>query len=142
MKIIFTILFAALFTSSNAQPVISISHNGKLKLTVKKEDEKKNHFVIHRADLKKAGSLTISIARDKNYIEKIMIEGLDGGDVTPTQAPGKMNKQLFMIGNRILMGGTNTSKEIKIMNYRIPSDPAKAALVRMRPILVCTITII
>jgi hypothetical protein len=147
MKKYLLIVLAIIITmSAGAQPAWTIKHNNKALLTVKAENESKNIIKIKKTDLNKQGNLSIS------YI-KTLADSIWNRSLTLADSSGNMigeNMEAFISKNNpqlINFPLSNTKfkelllkhKKLKIYTIAIPSDPAKAAAVRVRRVHICTI---
>jgi hypothetical protein len=140
-KFLLLTLIGLMALTSNAQNSnnCTISHNNKKILTVTKEDAVKNKIVIKTTDLKKTGSLVLSFPVTKTYPEwkrNILIyDTADNMLLTKEDVTGLTltNKELS-----ILLAG---KKQFSIFTTSIPTDPKKAAAIRVRRVHVCTVEI-
>lgn len=136
-KIFFLGLLLSAFFISGAQTSWSVSCSGKPILKNASEAPQKNVLSIKRSSLKKSGNITISFDKaDSTSIRTLMADDSNRSgiksweDVTkPVVITNAELKQLFT--------GRNT---IHFYFTEIPRDPAKAALVRVRPVHLCTVS--
>ncbi len=114
-----------------------IYHNNKLLINTGEESEEKNVCAITKTQLDKKGSLMVIYEEGKPDIEwKRTIAFLDDksniifekNEVSKIQVPNAELKKFF-----------KGKVRIKIYTWAIPKDPAKAALVRIRRIHLCTL---
>jgi len=139
MKII-SFLISILFLSiaANAQPDSwKIYHNKKLLLTGTEENETKNIVKIKRSEFNKGGQLSIeyiAATPNKEWTRTIMI--VDDKDSTLYERSGITALKLT---NAKLKKLSSKKTRIKIYTRAMPKDPAKAALVRIRKVHLCTL---
>ena len=137
MKTLFTLLLIiGAMATSMAQDSWKVVHNGKTRLEATEETEK-NSFVIKSADLKKAGTLSLFI-KDKpqqGWERTVML--VDAGENELFSAKG----DLIRLDNARLAKAAGKVKTIKVYSMSLPTDPAQAALVRVRRIHLATILI-
>ncbi len=116
----------------------TVSHQQKTILNNAGEDEKKNIIVIKKASLSLSGCLTIRFKINDGTVNRTLM-------ADDSSRVGLMSwenvKKTISIKNadlKKLFAGRN-----KLLLYftEIPKDPAKAAVVRMRPIHICTLVL-
>lgn len=120
-----------------AQDSWKVVHNGKTRLEARGESDK-NSFVVKAADLKKAGALSIFIkekAPQAGWERTVTL--VDAAENELASAKG----DLIKIENTRLAKTMAKAKTIRIYSMLLPTDPAKAALVRVRRIHLATIEI-
>ena len=120
-----------------AQDSWKVVHNSKTRLEAKIESEK-NSFAIKKEDLKAKGNLSVFIkdrAPEKGWVRNILI--VDDAENEITSGKGDLMK----VDNRLLAKAAPKVNTIHIYTMSLPSDPAKAALVRVRRIHLATIQI-
>jgi hypothetical protein len=129
-----------------AQPTWTIRHNNKVVLTVKKENEQKNIIRIKKADLDKPGSFQVSFvktAADSAWGRSVMITDSTGNTIAENLDAGQTAKAPIVVSfplvNKAVKELLLKHKKIKIYTIAIPTDPAKAAAVRVRRVHVCTV---
>ena len=119
-----------------AQDSWKVVHNGKIRLQAKSESEK-NSFSIKKEDLKAKGNLSVFIkdkAPQKGWVRTILVVDPEENEI----ATGKGD--LIKVDNKQLAAAAKI-KTINIYTLSLPSDPAQAALVRVRRIHLATIHI-
>lgn len=138
MKTLVTLLLIIVPTMAGiAQDSWKVMHNGKLRLEAKEESEK-NSFSIKKEDLKEKGNLAIFIkdkAPQKGWVRTILVVDAEENEI----AAGKGD--LIKIENRRLVKAAAKARAINVYTMSLPSDPAQAALVRVRRIHLATIQI-
>ena len=104
------------------------------------EDEAANVIALKRSDLRKANSLQLlyTPAGDQQSGWKRTIAIYDAADNELYKKEGNTLK----ISNRTLARLANGKAELKIYTMAVPSDPAKAALVRVRRVHLVTIRVV
>ena len=135
-RILLAAAFLLFLVASQAQTRWTVSCNGKAVLKNVSEGPQKNTFRIKRSSLSKTGNITITFASyDTSVIRTVMA---DDSSRVGLKSWEEVNKPL-VISNadlKVLLTGRN---RIDLYVTQIPRDPEKAALVRMRPIHLCTI---
>ena len=136
MKTLITLLLSVgIMSVTSAQDSWKLTHNGKLKLENTEEVPEKNMFSIRIADLSKKGALAVAYTDDeaKSWIRTIMI--VDEADTELATHKGAS----YTIPNTTLKTLFKKVSTLKVYTIAIPSDPKKAALVRVRRIHLATI---
>jgi hypothetical protein len=138
-KFILVSLLSAVALISNAQTKCSVSVFGKKALNNAEENVAKNIIKIEKKLLKKSGNFIISFNNyDTAYKRTVMINDAEGQGIINFE---DVNKPITISSKQLktILNGKN-----KILFYytKIPSDPSKAAIVRMRPIHICTVLVI
>ena len=126
------------FTNTQADDW-KIFHNKKLLLSTSEESETKNVRAIPLSDLDKAGELIVMYEEgnpDKEWKRTIAI--VDDNDKSLFEK-AEINK--IQVSNADLKKLAAGKTKLKIYTWAIPKDPAKAALVRIRKVHLCTITL-
>ncbi|MBI3137160.1 MAG: hypothetical protein HYZ15_01100 [Sphingobacteriales bacterium] len=116
----------------------TVSHQKKTILKNAGEDEKKNIIVINKATLSLSGCLTIRFKINDGTVNRTLMAddssrvGLKSWENVKTTISVKNAdlKKLFDGRDKLLFYFTE-----------IPKDPAKAAVVRMRPLHICTLVL-
>lgn len=138
MKSLLTVLLIIVSTMAvMAQDSWKLVHNGKTRLEAKNESSK-NSFSIKKEDLKGKGSLSIFIkdkVPQKDWVRTILVVDAEENEIATGQG------DLMKIENKQLARVAATVKAIYVYTLSLPSDPAKAALVRVRRIHLATIHI-
>lgn len=135
------LLFAlGLFSISFVQlDTWKIYHNKKLLLGTSEESETKNILAIPFTDFDKAGELIVIYEEgnpDKEWKRTIAI--VDENDKSLFEK-AEINK--IQVSNADLKKLADGKTKLKIYTWALPKDPAKAALVRIRRVHLCTITL-
>lgn len=136
-----TFLFFAMMLLSSAaftQESWKVSHNGKVKLEVTEENAEKNTASIKSAELAKKSFLQIAykeITPQKDWKREIII--YDPADNEIFRQKGSLLK----ISNASLRNLFKKSKTLMVYTIALPSDPAQAALVRVRRVHLCTLVL-
>ncbi|MBL7746903.1 MAG: hypothetical protein JNM19_05710 [Chitinophagaceae bacterium] len=123
-------------TTMQAQTKWTVSCTGKAVLKNVTEDTEKNILKIKRSSLSKTGNISIAFdKKDTAAIRTIMADDTNRSglknweDVTkPVTITNAELQELFTGRNRI-----------ELYYTEIPRDPAKAALVRVRPVHLCSV---
>ena len=134
------LLIATMLFSSAAftQDTWKVSHNGKLKLESSEESTEKNIVEIKSADFSKKSFLQIAYKEStpqKDWKREIMI--YDPSDNELSRQKGSRLK----IQNSSLRNLFKKSKTLMVYTMALPSDPAQAALVRVRRVHLCTLVL-
>ncbi len=123
---------------ATAQDSWNITHNGKMRLQAAEEAELKNTFSLRITDMNKKGSLVLAykeVEGEKDWVRSIMV-------VSPADAElASFKGTTVTIQNASLRSLFKKSGILKLYTMSLPSDPAKAALVRVRRIHLATITL-
>ncbi len=135
-KILLSAVFLLSLVAAQAQTRWTVSCSGKAVLKNVEEDPQKNTLRIKRSSLSKTGNITIAFASyDTSVIRTVMAD-----DSTRVGLKSWEDvKKPLAISNadlKVLLTGRN---RIDIYFTEIPRDPKKAALVRVRPVHLCTI---
>jgi hypothetical protein len=144
MKLILILLATLLLQQADAQKnsIIVTAQNQTLKVNL--QDENPEKVIAIKSTLKSAttGKLTITNTdwiKDKDW--KRSFEIYDNADqsiakVAPTKTSGKYEVLLKTLTSKMKKGETYS-----LYTIAIPRDPKKAAVVRVRRVLVCSILI-
>ncbi len=140
MKKIFLLsLLASVTLFASAQTSSSITYLGKKVLKNATENPEKNIIKIQRKSLNKPGNFIISFNNyDTAYKRTVMVDDANRQGIKNFE---EINKPLT-ISNKELKKLLTGRNKIVIYYSKIPSDPSKAAIVRMRPIHICTVIVI
>lgn len=123
---------------AQAQDTWTVVQGGKIRLKASGEDEAKNVVSIRSADLKKAGSLTITYVeaeRQKDWKRTIMFVGPNDKELLKVEGP------MAKVQHAKLKALAAKYKTIKVYTMSLPTDPELAATVRVRRVHLCTITV-
>jgi hypothetical protein len=143
MKLILILLATLLLQQADAQKnsIIVTAQNQTLKVNL--QDENPEKVIAIKSTLKSAttGKLTITNTdwiKDKDW--KRSFEIYDNADqsiakVAPTKTSGKYEVLLKTLTSKMKKGETYS-----LYTIAIPRDPKKAAVVRVRRVLVCSIS--
>lgn len=138
MKIfIALLLLLGTFNKGYSQDSWKIIHNGVPLLQSKVEDAEKNTIAIRIPALSKTGFLSVVYSekpKQKDWKRTIMI--VDDDDSELWRKEGSAVK----IENIVLRSYFKKSSILKVYTMALPSDPEKAALVRVRRVHLATIT--
>jgi len=129
-------LFAAFF--AGAQDSWKITHNAATRLTAAEEAPEENVFSIRIADLNKPGQFSLTYKTKlpaKDWVRTISI--VDEDDTELASFKGRS----FTLQNPALRALFKKAQFIKIYTMAIPSDPEKAALVRVRRVHLATVSL-
>ena len=146
-KFIFFILFVSMATQMNAQLSWTIRLGSKTLLRMADEDESKNVLRLNNSQIGKNNlTLTYRITHDeKDWKRTLMIYDTAGISGTENPMASKIKKGTvtvtYTVSNKILKELLAKYKKIKIYFTSLPSDPEKAALVRVRKVHICTVSI-
>jgi hypothetical protein len=139
MKII-SIFFTTLFLASMAIAQTDswkIFHNKNLLLSTSTEDESKNVKHVKKTEFDKSGELSIEYKAaipDKEWQRTFSI--VDEKDSVLFEKTGVDE---LKISNSTLKKFTGNQNKIRIYTWLLPKDAAKAALIRIRRVHLCTI---
>lgn len=126
------------FLMMDAQTTWSISNSGKTVLKNVGENPSKNVIKIKKSALQQTGNITIHFTKnDKEHIRTVMVNDIANigiGSWENVTAP-------IVITNAALKKLFNSGNKINFYFTEIPSDPEKAALVRVRMIHLVTIVL-
>jgi len=114
-----------------------VYHNKQLLLSTSEESEAKNTRSINKVDLDKIGELIVMYEAgilDKEWKRSIAI--FDEKDSTLFEK-AEINK--IQVTNTDLEKMFRGKTKIKIYTWAIPKDPAKAAVIRIRRVHLCTL---
>jgi hypothetical protein len=139
MKTLLTlILHFGIIFMANAQDSWKVTHNGKVQLENTEELPEKNTFAVRIADLNKKGALTVAYKAEeggKGWVRTFMF--VDDADTELASFKGSSTT----IQNAALRSLFKKASTIKIYTMALPSDPKKAALVRVRRVHLATVTL-
>jgi hypothetical protein len=135
-KNIILLLLACSSLLLNAQMNWNIKYQKKDLLKNVSEDAAKNLVTITKASLKKSGSFTIAFNKpDTSNTYTLMV---DDDNRSGIKSWDNVTKSVAITTAELKTLLLNRGK-IHFYYTAIPKDPAKAAIVRMRPIHVCTL---
>ena len=142
MRFTTTLLFslALILTSTfaHSQPDNwNIYHNKKLLLTATDENETKNILSLKRSELDKIGELIVVYEEgnpDKEWKRTIAIVDENSNSLFEKT---EINK--IQVSNADLKKLAEGKTTLKIYTWALPKDPAKAALIRIRRVHLCTL---
>lgn len=133
-------------SSIHAQLAWKVKLGSKVVLQTKGENENKNKVQIKFLNTDRKSNLVFSYhpaTDEKAWVRTLMVDDSSGAGIigSPEDVAVKKTKTeiCFTISNKQLREIKKTHHFIKIYYTSIPSDPAKAALVRVRKVHVCTI---
>lgn len=133
----------------NAQLIVWKAKLGNNKIwTFKGEDKEKNIVSVPGSMLAKKVSLVLGYkpaADEKEWKRTLLINDSTGAGIIELPELTKTKKDKtgiwYTITTKQLKEILLRHKKITIHYTSIPSDPAKAALVRVRPVFICTVTL-
>lgn len=137
-KLILTILTFTFLTMAQSQESWTICYGKKSILKKVSEDKEKNSFTISKSSLTSNAKLTIQLHAVDTANNITLMANLDNSNTV---------KEWEYTGKTLSITASELKKIIGQNNkldfyYRsIPKDPEKAAVVRIRPVHVCTITL-
>jgi hypothetical protein len=137
-SIILTLISLVFFTMAQSQESWTICYGKKTILKKVAENKQKNLFTISKSSLSTNSKLTIQLHEvdTTNYIT-LMANLEDGTNLKEWEYAGKT----FIIPASELKSMAGTNSKLLFYYRSIPKDPEKAAVVRIRPVHVCTISI-
>ncbi len=136
----FTILMTlSMAASCAAQPVgWKVSHNSNAVLTATKEDSEKNTVTVSRSDLQEKGALVV-VYKDKHaeagWKREIILVDQDENEIA--RGGNKLTTENTVLYNHLSKG----AKSFHVYTWTLPTDPEKAALIRIRRVHLCTIIV-
>jgi hypothetical protein len=146
--ILFFILFITTAHFTSAQVTSWTMRIGdKVLRTFEGEDKEKNvvKLTIGQILKKQRFSVGYSSARDeKDWIRTFMINDSTGAGIsTPRTSPATWRGKdvRFTTPSKDIAAALSHHKKLMLYFTSIPKDPAKAALVRARPVHICTIVL-
>lgn len=138
MKIALLLLTLSLSLSSLAQDRWKLHHGGKILVQALEENEAKNKATLTTAALKKPGFLLVNFTEEeKQQGWQRYIAVYDASDNELMQKPAASLK----LQNAQLRTWSKRAKKLRIYTWSLPTDPQKAALVRVRRVHLATLTI-
>ncbi len=139
MKKIIFLFIASLFSLAiYAQQSWTVSHQKKTMLKNVEEDTEANIIKIRKSTLSLSGCLTISFkVNDGTVIRTLMADDSSRVGIKSWENV----KKTISITNADLKKLFNGRNKIVLYFTEIPKDPAKAAVVRMRPLHLCTLVL-
>lgn len=137
MKKIFFLFIAAIFSLAiQAQQSWTVIHQKKTLLKNVEEDKEGNIIKIKKSTLSLSGCLTISFkVNDGTVIRTLMADDSSRVGIKSWENV----KKTVSISNADLKKLFRGRNKIMLYFTEIPKDPAKAAVVRMRPLHLCTL---
>jgi len=146
-KYLFFILLITLATQMKAQLPWTIRLGSKIVLQSKGEDEVKNVLSLKNSQvLKNDLILTYRVKPDeKDWERTVMIYDPAGVNIAENPVGNTIKRGMvsrsFTINNKILKELMAKHKKIKIYFTSIPTDPEKAAVVRVKRVHIFTIAV-
>lgn len=144
-KILF-ILLIAVTGMVQAQLPWKIKVGSKTILQTTGEDEKKNVVRLKNIQVGTKSNFYLSYRvtpDEKDWIRTVMIYDTAGVNIADNPVGSKIQKGTpqvnYIIPNKTLKALLARHKKIKIYYTSIPSDPEKAAVVRVRRVHICTV---
>jgi len=137
-KLLLTFLSFAFFTMAQSQESWTICYGKKTILKKVSEDRVKNTFAVSKSSLATNTKFTIQLHAVDTSNNITLMANLDNSNtVKEWEYTGKS----FNIGSSELKTLLGTSNKLEFYYRSIPKDPEKAAVVRIRPVHICTITL-
>lgn len=137
-KIIFLFFASLLSLATHAQQSWTVTHQKKTLLKNVEEDTEGNTIRIKKSTLSLSGCLTITFKVNDGTVNRTLMA--DDSSRVGLKSWEKVKKTISISNADLkkLFKGRNT---IILYFTEIPKDPAKAAVVRMRPVHLCTLVI-
>lgn len=102
------------------------------------EDKEKNNVTITKSSLEKSGELVITFnLPDKSITRTVMADNIDGSGIESWE----MVKKKLSVQVAVLKKMMADKEQIEFYMTEIPSDPEKAAVVRVRKIHLFTLRV-
>ena len=137
-KLILTILAFTFLSMAQSQENWTICYGKKSILKKVAENKEKNSFTINKSSITGNAKLTIQFHAVDTANNITLMANLDNGNnVKEWDYTGKT----FSITASELKTFIGPNKKLEFYYRSIPKDPEKAAVVRIRPVHVCTITL-
>ncbi len=137
-KILLTFLSLAFFIMAQSQESWTICYGKKTILKKVSEDRVKNTFAINKSSLTTNIKFTIQLHAVDTANNITLMANLDNSNtVKEWEYTGKS----FNIGSSELKTLFGSGNKLDFYYRSIPKDPEKAAVVRIRPVHICTITL-
>ncbi len=140
------ILLIAVTGMVKAQLPWKIKLGSKTILQTKGDDETKNVLRLKNIQVGTKNNLCLSYrvtADEKDWVRTVMIYDTAGVNIADNPVGSKIQKGTlqvnYIIRNKTLKALLARHKKIKIYFTSIPSDPEKAAIVRVRRVHICTV---
>lgn len=138
MRILFLLGVLLLGTSASVPDSWKITFNSRILLFTSSENAEKNKLSISKAELLNNGPLVISYSRkpEKGWKREISVV-----DKSENELVKKGNNKVSISSSqlkKIIDKGITT---VHVYSWAIPTDPKKAAVVRVRRVHLCTIIV-
>lgn len=147
-KILLFLFFMAAANLVKAQLPWKIKLGSKVVFQTKGEDVIKNTLKLKSSLIGTKNKLILAYkvaADEKDWIREVMIDDSTGAGIAENATAFEIKKVptevSYTMSNKTLKEILKKYKKIKIYFTSIPSDPAKAALVRIRPVHICSISL-
>jgi hypothetical protein len=147
-KILLLLLLISVTHMVKAQLPWKVKLGSKYVLQTTEEDEEKNILVIKNSKIGTKNNLTLSYkipADEKEWVRTVMFDDMNGSTIAENSSLSVAKKGTstisYFIANKQLSLLLNKYKKITVYVTSIPSDPEKAAMVRVRKVHVCTISL-
>lgn len=139
MKILLSLLLAfSLHSFANAQDSWKIVHNGQQKLKTTTESRETNVFNIKPSQLDKNSFLLINYSEKEKQTDWTRVIAIFDSQDNELY---KSNGNLLKLNNPKLRSLFKKATTIHIYTWALPTDPAKAAVVRIRRVHLATIVL-
>ena len=137
-KLIFTVLSLAFFTMVQSQESWTIGYGKKTVLKKVTEDRVKNSFTLSKSSVSGNSKLTIQLHAVDTANNITLMANLDNGN---TVKEWEYSDKTLSIPAGELKTLFGTESKLYFYYRSLPKDPEKAAVVRIRPVHVCTVTL-
>ena len=137
-KLIFTVLSLAFFTMAQSQESWTICYGKKSILKKVSEDKERNSFTISKSSVSGNSKLIIQLHAVDTANNITLMANLDNGN---TVKEWEYSGKTFSIPAGELKTLFGAESKLHFYYRSLPKDPEKAAVVRIRPVHVCTVTL-
>lgn len=137
-RIILTILAFTFLTMAQSQESWTICYGKKSILKKVPESKEKNSFTLSKSSLTSNAKLTIQLHAVDTANNITLMANLDNGN---NVKEWEYNNKTFSIAAGELKTLFGSERKLHFYYRSLPKDPEKAAVVRIRPVHVCTITL-
>ena len=147
-KILLLLLLISVTHMVKAQLPWKVKLGSKYVLQTTDEDTEKNVLVLTSSKIGTKNSLTLSYkipADEKDWVRTVMFDDMNGSTIAEnpsiTIAKKGTSTVSYFITNKQLKQILKKYKKLTVYFTSIPSDPEKAAMVRVRKVHICTISL-
>lgn len=137
-KLIFTVLSLAFFTMAQSQESWTIGFGKKTVLKKVTEDRVKNSFTLSKSSVSGNSKLIIQLHAVDTANNITLMANLDNGNTVKEWEYSGKTLSIPAVELKTLFG---TESKLHFYYRSLPKDPEKAAVVRIRPVHVCTVTL-